>query len=335
MNQLKQHYTTVYAVAYSSCGYYLAAANNYGCIAIFKLSPLLDNEENAQLEASQKYPVFKFSAHAGPIYSLLSTKQLIISGGVGELKLWKWSDLKRREAKSLWTFFIPQGESLTKPEINSMVLSEKENEGILYAGCGDNKVYCLDIEKRTLLFVLEGHSDYIHCVDLGHSNQECVTGSEDGSVRVWDSRKGGNAVHVLEPHKHQIANRPEFGKWIGCLALDSSDDWLVCGGGPHLCVWHLRSLAPSTQLLKPQVTSNVVAFHEDMIISGGSEPFVSHWSLDGKLQTEVPTSASNVFCLGINSSPTQQVLATGGSSYKIDLCTDFRYKDFSLCFCDP
>ncbi|GBO10160.1 hypothetical protein AVEN_262335-1 [Araneus ventricosus] len=117
------------------------------------------------------------------------------------------------------------------------------------------------------------------------------------------------------------------------LTLQSSKQ--VCGGGPHLCVWHLRSLAPSTQLLKPQVTSNVVAFHEDMIISGGSEPFVSHWSLDGKLQTEVPTSASSVFCLGINSSPTQQVLATGGSSYKIDLCTDFRYKDFSLCFCDP
>ncbi|PRD24037.1 UNVERIFIED_CONTAM: thoc6 [Trichonephila clavipes] len=274
-------------------------------------------------------------------------------------------------------------------------------------------------------FVLEGHTDYIHCIDLGKSSQECVSGSEDGTVRVWGNRKSGNAVHVLEPHKHQytrcydslingiitkrqhwfeyhhskdlhvvglvhvksvgiklymgyeslssemlvqdkncflidldygpefcpvlitftlflcnvstegymIASRPEFGKWIGCVALDSSDEWLVCGGAPNLCVWHLRSLAPSTQFLKPQVTTNVVCFHDDMIISGGSESFINHWSLDGKLQIEVPSSSSSVFCLGINSS-SQRILAAGGSSYKIDLCTDFRYKNFSLFFCD-
>ncbi|GIY96265.1 THO complex subunit 6 homolog [Caerostris extrusa] len=218
MNKLKQHYTTVYAVAYSSCGSYLAAANNYGSIAIFKLSPLLEYDENTQLEASQKYPFYSFSA---------STKQLIISGGVGELTLWKWSDVKRKEKKPVWTFFIPQGESLTKSEINSI-----ENEGIIYAGCGDNKIYCLDIIKQTLLFVLEGHTDYIHCLDLGSSSQECISGSEDGTVRIWDGRKGGTAIHVLEPHKHQMASRPEFGKWIKCVALDSSDDWMVCGEVP-------------------------------------------------------------------------------------------------------
>lgn len=37
MDQIKQYYTTVFSVAYSSCGYYLAAASNYGTIAIFKL----------------------------------------------------------------------------------------------------------------------------------------------------------------------------------------------------------------------------------------------------------------------------------------------------------
>ncbi|GFY54497.1 THO complex subunit 6 homolog [Trichonephila inaurata madagascariensis] len=334
MEHLKKYYTTVYAVVYSSCGCYLAAANSYGYIAIFKLSNLFESDVNTQLEVSPKYPVFKFSAHVGPIYSLMSTKQFLISGGVGELKLWKWSDVKKKEAKSLWTFFVPQGESLTKPEINSLVMSKKENEGILFAGCGDNKIYCLNIEKQSLLFVLEGHTDYIHCIDLGKNSQECVSGSEDGTVRVWDSRKSGNAVHVLEPHKHQIASRPEFGKWIGCVALDSSDEWLVCGGAPNLCVWHLRSLAPSTQFLKPQVTTNVVCFYDDMIISGGSESFINHWSLDGKLQIEVPSSSSSVFCLGINSSSSQRILAAGGSSYKIDLCTDFRYKNFSLFFCD-
>ncbi|KAG8187668.1 hypothetical protein JTE90_005520 [Oedothorax gibbosus] len=334
MDQLKQYYTTIYAVSYSSCGYYLAAASNYGYIAVFNLSPLLDNDENQHLETGQKYPLFKFPAHNDAIYSLISNKQLLISGGVGSIKVWKWSDVKRKEAKSLWTFTIPQGGSLTKPEVNSMVLSKKTEGAILYAGCGDNKIYALDLETRALLFVLEGHTDYIHCVDLGSNSQECVSGSEDGSVRIWDGRKGGEAVHVLEPYKHQLANRPELGKWVGCVALDSTDEWLVCGGAPNLCVWHVRSLAPTTQLLKPQVTSTVALFHDDMVVSGGSEPCLNHWSLSGKLEFEVPTSASSVFCMDISASPTQKVLAVGGSSYKIDLCTDFRYKDFSLLFCD-
>ncbi|XP_054725072.1 LOW QUALITY PROTEIN: THO complex subunit 6 homolog [Uloborus diversus] len=333
MEKLKRYYATIFSVAYSSCGYYLAAANNYGNIAIFNLSSLLENDEDDSVDTSQTYPVFSFSAHKGPIYSLVSTKQLIISGSVGEVKAWKWSDVKRSEGKAIWTHIIPQGENLTKPEVNCMVLGDKEGKTLLYIGCGDNKVYCLDIETRTVKFVLEGHTGYIQCIDLGNTSQECITGSEDGSVRIWDSRKGGEAVNILEPHKHKLASRPELGKWIGCLAFDSSDDWLVCGGAPTLCVWHLRSLAPSTQLLKPRVTSSVVHFYDDIIISGGSEPCINHWSLDGNLQIEVPTSATNIYSIGINSSLTQQILSAAGSSCKIDVCTDFRYRDFSLSFC--
>lgn len=36
MDQIKQYYTTIFSVAYSACGYYLAAASNYGTVAIFK-----------------------------------------------------------------------------------------------------------------------------------------------------------------------------------------------------------------------------------------------------------------------------------------------------------
>ncbi|XP_015929211.1 THO complex subunit 6 homolog [Parasteatoda tepidariorum] len=334
MEQLKQYYTNIYSVAYSSCGHYLVAGNTYGDIAIFNLSPYLEKDDSEQFEELHKYPYYKFKAHDAPIYSIVSNKQLIISGGVAELKVWKWSDVKKKNAKSCWSFTIPQGDSLVKPEINAMVLSKKDDNGLLYVGCGNSKLYCLDVEKQTLLFVLEGHTDSINCIDLGNSGQECVSGSEDGSMRLWDARKGGNAIHVLEPYKHNLVNRPEQGKWIGCVGFDSSDDWLVCGGAPTLGVWHIRSLAPSTRLEKPGILSYVALFHEDTIISGGSEPFINHWSLDGKLNIEVPSSSSNIFTIGVNSSPTQQILASAGSNYKIDLCTDFRYKDVALYFCN-
>jgi len=334
MDSIKQYYTTIFSVAYSTCGYYLAAASNYGTIAIFNLTSHLDNNELMEMDDPQTNAFYKFSAHSSAIYALVSTKKFLISGSIGEIKAWKWTDLKRKEAKVVWTYYIPQGENLTKPEVNCMVLGSKDDESTMYVGCGDNKVYCLDIEKQSLKFTLEGHTDYVHCIDLGSSGQECISGSEDGSVRMWDARKGGGAVHIIEPCKHSIADRPEIGKWIGCVAYDSSDDWLACGGAPALCVWHIRSLSPSTQLLKPQATSSVVHFYDDGILSAGSEACINHWSLDGNLQIEVPTSATNIFSVGVSSTPTQQILSAAGSSYKIDVCTDFRYRDFSLHFCD-
>lgn len=40
----------------------------------------------------------------------LETETLIFnSGSIGEIKAWKWSDLKRKEAKPVWTYYIPQG----------------------------------------------------------------------------------------------------------------------------------------------------------------------------------------------------------------------------------
>lgn len=330
MEELKQYYTTIFSVVYSSCGSYLAAGSGYGTIAVFDLSPFLDCDNNRQVEESERKPYYKFNAHKDPIYSLVSNKKLIISGSVGEIKAWKWTDVKRKEAKVLWTLQIPIGEWM-KPEVNAMVLSEKD-ESLLYAGCGNNNVHCYDLESKTLKFTLEGHTDYIHCLSLGSSSSECVSGSEDGTVKIWDTRKSGSAVHTIEPYKHMLASRPELGKWIGCLAFDSADDWLVCGGAPILCIWHLRTFLPSTQLHKPKATSTVAHFYGGKVISAGSEPVVNHWSFDGKLLIEVPTSARTIYDIGINSSPSQKILSTCGSSHKIDVCTDFRYRDFSLLF---
>lgn len=334
VDEMRQYYTTIFSLAYSPCGYYLAACDNYGSITIFNLTPYLDKEESILLRNTEKGPFYKFSAHSSPVFSLVSSKKLLISGSIGEIKAWKWSDLKRKEAKPVWTYYIPQGENLTKPEVNSMVLGSKDDESLLYFGCGDFNVYCLDIETQALKLTFEGHIDYVHSVDVGSSGQECVSGSEDGSVRIWDARSGGRSVHILEPFRHKMADRPEVGRWIGCVAYDSSDDWLACGGAPSLCIWHVRSLSPATRMAKPRVATNVVLFSEDGLISAGSESCINHWSLDGNLNIEVPSSAVSMFSVAVNTSPSQQILAASGTSWKIDVCTDFRYRDFSLSVFD-
>lgn len=58
--------------------------------------------------------------------------------------------------------------------------------------------------------------------------------------------------------------RSDLGRWVGCVAVDK-DDWLVCGGGPRLCLWHLRSLAVTTVFDTPGACANHVMFNEDQV----------------------------------------------------------------------
>lgn len=65
---------------------------------------------------------------------------------------------------------------------------------------------------------------------------------KDGEVKFWDLRTNQSVI-TIKPYEHEICTRPEYGRMINCLAIDE-DNWLVCGGGPKLSIWHLRQLKP-------------------------------------------------------------------------------------------
>ncbi|WAR01713.1 THOC6-like protein [Mya arenaria] len=192
-----------------------------------------------------------------------------------------------------------------------LAVTETDTGTELLAGCGDNNVHIWDIESGNLTSTLSGHKDYIHCLCTKNAGRECVTASEDGTVRIWDCRQGGEAVQILDPSSHEATARPSLGKWVACVTCDVNEDWLVCGGAPHLSAWHLRSLSPMTTYNSPGATHNFAMYHEDL----------------------VPCSATSVFSVAINSkSECNKVLSVAGSSSKIDICTNFGYKAFSLVF---
>lgn len=51
--------------------------------------------------------------------------------------------------------------------------------------------------------MLSGHQDYVHSVSMKNNGQECVSASEDGSVRIWGNyrshigRRFGNKYKIL------------------------------------------------------------------------------------------------------------------------------------------
>lgn len=260
---------------------------------------------------------------------------MFCSAGGSCITAWNWGDVLSKTSKVVWSVEIPQtADRFSNPEINSLVTYTKDGGLRLLAGCGDNLVHMWDIGTGKHVMSFHGHTDYIHCVTIRPSGQQFLSASEDGTVRLWDVRDGKQSVHIVEPHKHDECARPYLGKWIRTVAVDSADDWMVCGGGPRLCLWHIRSMAATTVFDTPNVPVNHALFHDDSIISAGSEPFVHHWAINGDRRAQVPCSPTNVFNVVINDrSASSKVLAVAGNCHKIDICTNFGYKAFSLSFC--
>ncbi|KAM6453054.1 THO complex subunit 6 isoform 1-T1 [Liasis olivaceus] len=314
---------TIYTQSISPCGKYLAAGNNYGEIAIFSLSSALSSEAKEE----SKKPVVSFTAHNGAIYAMVSTDRQLLSAGNGEVKAWNWSEIVKKSCKEAWSRRPPYGSRLEVPEINSLQLNLKDNS-LLMAG-GDCVIHMMDLETGAFIREFQGHTDYIHCLALREQLRECLSGSEDGTVRLWDLRTGGQ-VQSIEVHKYEECSRPQNGKWISCLATDS--DWMVCGGGPALTLWHLRSVTPTTVFPLPQCQQQAM-FYQDLILSAGHSPTINHLQISGEVKAQIPCIPRCVHSISINEhSAEHKVLTAAGSSHCIDVFTNFGYRAFSLTF---
>uniref|UniRef100_A0AC11CRX8 THO complex subunit 6 n=1 Tax=Ovis aries TaxID=9940 RepID=A0AC11CRX8_SHEEP len=358
---LQRLHMTIFSQSVSPCGKFLAAGNNYGQIAIFRYpcpcSPLsmssgtwpsgglmppssdtqaplpfpfsLSAALSSEAKEESKKPMVTFHAHDGPVYSMVSTDRHLLSAGDGEVKAWLWAEILKKGCKELWRRQPPYRTSLEVPEINALLLVPKEN--LLILAGGDCQLHAMDLETGTFMWALRGHTDYIHCLALRERSPEVLSGGEDGAVRLWDLRTA-KEVQTVEVYKHEECSRPHNGRWIGCLATDS--DWMVCGGGPALTLWHLRSSTPTT-VFPMRAPQKHVTFYQDLILSAGQGRCVNQWQLSGELKAQVPGSSPGLLSLSLNQQPAApecKVLTAAGNSCRVDVFTNLGYRAFSLSF---
>ncbi|XP_075969925.1 THO complex subunit 6 [Anticarsia gemmatalis] len=318
-------YNTVLSQTLSPCGKYLVAGNIYGQIAVFDLDRIL-NPVVELLTSDYNKPKLIHTTESGhQICSLASTEKFLIVGSVNEITGWDWKHvISGKLSKPSWSNKIESKTSLEQVDVNSLWLSEDEVK--LYAGCGDNNIYVYNMEDGRLLSTFKGHTDFIHSVH--GKNQQLISASEDGSVMLWDTRTRSH-TNKLTPHTNSKVSRPDIGKWVGSAAL--SDDWIVCGGGPRLALWHLRSLDAVTVFDIPDHGIHVSFFHDDCVIAGGAAKHLYQLCYSGEVKVELPVSATTVYSAVLKTSP-NKILAIAGSSPEIDLCTTFTYRDQVLHF---
>ncbi|XP_046750767.1 THO complex subunit 6 [Diprion similis] len=323
----KSFYNTVQCQSFSSDGNYLLAGNIYGDVSVYELSKVLGPYHGD--DCDPRGPNYQFNAYTQQqVHSITATDKFLITGTVGEISGWDWKVVtsnKVSKIKVSWTIQIPTvKDSYVKPDVNYMLISHEDN--VLHAGCGDNKIYTFSLEGGTLLRTLEGHEDFIH--DLSILGNQLASASEDGSVRLWDMRTKEN-TNVVKPFLADKVNRPGLGKWIG--TVDFTEDWLLCGGGPKLALWHMRTMEVATIFDLPDKGIHVGSIHEERIIAGGAMPNVHHLTYQGEALAEVPTSSNTIYSIVHQESP-QKLLSMAGSSNNIDICTNFSYREMVLKF---
>lgn len=271
---------------------------------------------------TRPHQVFKASEDGQSIRSLAFHNNFLIVGTAGIVTGFTW--VKNRLTKKAWEIRLPANNELSgqRNDINCFWLNKEES--ILYAGCGDNNIYVLALDNGQVLRSFGGHTNYVHSID-GSNDQNLYSASEDGSVRFWD-RRDKRAVNQLEPFKNAALARPNFGKWQGTVAV--TDDWLVCGGGPRVSLWHLRSMECTTvfPFVRP---ARVSGFLDDIIYIGGDSNRLCQYNLKGDVTAEVPVSSSSVYSVVAQIEP-DKFLSIAGASNSLDICTNYNYRDVVL-----
>lgn len=319
----RSFYNTGLSQAFSPCGNYLAVGDIYGEVHVFCLSKVVKAETDLSkedLSAKNKFAVIKDSQ----VNSLVTVKNCLLVGGLGEIHAFYWKSLKgSKNIKPAWSISIPnQKDAFERADITSLIFHDENNH--IYASCGEH-IYEFDLETRVLVKIFTNHSDYIHCLKLTNYN-DLVSGAEDGKVNIWDLRTN-KVTNKIEPHLNDKLVRPEIGKWIGDVSCN--DDYLVCGGGPRLSLWHYRFLMNSIIFPIDDKGIHVAEIYNDKILAGGRSELFYQMSFTGNIISEIPVSAVTVYSAIYQKDPFE-VLVLSGSSSKIDVCANFMYKNQQL-----
>jgi len=339
LRERKRRETTILASVFSTDGYFVCASKQ-GVITLWLLNSAL--KSNIKTE-----PDLSFQAHSGPIYALQFAGKYLISGADEEIRIWEWSSMVQCcSAKLLFSgkpamelrppqATGPRGSLSQRPETNGLAYDAKRS--LIISANGDSNLYAWDLVKGVCIGAYSGHTDNVYCVSMLSPTSFC-SGSEDGTVKVWDARSP-NCLHTYDPSTGtEVASSTErkqpsstSKRWINCMAVDESQSWMVCGGGQHcLYLYHLASMSV-TATMPTAGTPQAVVFDADRIVSVGNERYVYQWSKSGKYKGRTETHSSSLFGVSVarKAKSGENVLAVAGNTPKIDLF----FGDSAFPFC--
>lgn len=124
-----------------------------------------------------------------------------------------------------------------------------------------------------IVHLLEGHSDYVRCCAFSGDGKHLVSGSDDGSICIWNTATG--------KMQHKI---PAFNHYVYLIAL-SSKGLLAASDGRNLKIWNtntntLVDIPDGINLLGTSRQVDDLAFsHDGSLLAVASSGTITIWNL--------------------------------------------------------
>lgn len=342
--QTRTIFRTVWAPSQSPSPDYIVAASSDGTLTSYSMMSLISKLDNFSYRSGQRLMVAEpegfLKGHDGPAYDVKfygdTEEALLLScGDDGRIRGWKWKEFIESEVplcsqgnhvKPVLDLMNPQhkgpwGALSPIPENNAVAVNTQM--GNIFSAAGDSCAYCWDVEESKIKMVFKGHSDYLHCVVARNSTNQIITGSEDGTARIWDC-KSGKCIKVVDSVTDKLEG---FKSCVSCVALDGSESWLACSSGRNLSIWNLPASECVSRILTSVPVQDIV-FDGNQILAVGADPAVTRFDINGKILSQIQCAPQSAFSVSLHSSG---VIAVGGYGGLVDVISQFGSHLCTFC----